>query len=178
MTSKNIYDVLTDRAGSDESEDKHPDTTSTPERGSRIRGREAAQIRGNIVPITEWARSNEAPPGWKTKPIPLTPDATIIAVHEVLERVASKNGPNSHTNKLTVSRSRHILASIIWNYCRRREMLYDTIHQECLNYDLVYSLMAITHADVDDNPIPITFDLTLMLLNHNIMHMYSRDIQA
>ena len=43
-----------------------------------------------MVPITEWARSNEAPLDWKTKTIPVTPDATIIAVHEALQRVARK----------------------------------------------------------------------------------------
>ena len=43
-----------------------------------------------MVPITEWARSDKAPPGWKTKTIPLTSDAIIIAAHEALERVAGK----------------------------------------------------------------------------------------
>ena len=38
--------------------------------------------------------------------------------------------------------------------------------------------MAITHTDVDDTPIPITFDLTLMLLDHHIMHTYSREIHV
>ena len=126
---------------------------------------------------TDWARSDEVPPGWRTKTIPLTPDATINAVHEALEREARKIDPNSYANKLTILRSRHILASIIRNYERRRELLYDIIHQECINDDLEYLEMSITHTDVDVNPIPITFDLTLMLLNHHITNTYSRNIQ-
>ena len=38
--------------------------------------------------------------------------------------------------------------------------------------------MAIAHTDIDDYPIPITIDLTLMLLDYHIMHTYSRAIQA
>ena len=34
--------------------------------------------------------------------------------------------------------------------------------------------MAITHTDLDDNPIPFTFYITFMLLDHHIMHSYSR----
>ena len=65
------------------------------------------------TPITEWTRSDEAPPGWRSKTLPLTPDATIKAVHEALEKVAKKIDPTSPVNKLTVSSSCHILASII-----------------------------------------------------------------
>ena len=65
-----------------------------------------------MAPIPEWARSDEAPSGWRKKAIPTMPDATINAVHEALERVARKIDPNSHANKLTVFRSRHILASL------------------------------------------------------------------
>ena len=43
-------------------------------------------------------------------------------------------------------------------------VLYDILHQERLNDDLEYLAMSITHTDVDDSPIPITFDETLMLL--------------
>ena len=68
-----------------------------------------------LAPITEWTRSDEAPPGWRTKTLPLTPDATIKAVHEALEKVAQKIDPASSVNKLTVLRSRHILASILTN---------------------------------------------------------------
>ena len=39
-------------------------------------------------------------------------------------------------NTLTVSISRHILASIISNHDIRRELLYDIVHQELLNDDL------------------------------------------
>ena len=53
------------------------DTTST---NTDVRdspgGRETGQRGGNMVPITNLARSDEAPPGWRTKTIPLTPDAT------------------------------------------------------------------------------------------------------
>ena len=55
----------------------------------------------------------------------------------------------------------------------RRELLY----QERLNDDLEYLEMSITHTDVDDNPIPITFDLTLMLMDHHITNMYAPIIQ-
>ena len=37
--------------------------------------------------------------------------------------------------------------------------------------------MSVTHTDVDDNPIPITFDLTLMLLDHHKTNTYSHNIQ-
>ena len=77
-------------------------------------------------------------------------------------------------NKLTVSSSRHILASIISKHARRRELLYDIIHQERLDEDLEHLEMAITHTNDDDNPIPITFDLTLMLLAHHIENTCSR----
>ena len=77
-------------------------------------------------------------------------------------------------NKLTVSRSRHILASIINKHARRREVLYDIIQQERLDEDLEKLEVAIMHTDDDDNPIPITFDLTLMLLAHHIANTYSR----
>ena len=62
----------------------------------------------------------------------------------------------------------HILAFIISNHGRRRELLYDIIHQERLNDDLEYLEMSITHTDVDDNSIPNAFDLTLVLLDHHI----------
>ena len=79
-------------------------------------------------------------------------------------------------NKLTVSRSRHILASIINKHARRRELLYDIIHQERLDVDLENLEVAITHTDDGDNPIPITFDMTLMILAHHIANTYSRII--
>ena len=78
-------------------------------------------------------------------------------------------------NKLTVSSSRHILASIISKHARRRELLYDIIHQERLDEDLEHLEVAITNTN-DDNPIPITFDLTLMLLAHHIENTCSRTI--
>ena len=107
-----------------------------------------------LAPITEWTRSDEAPPGWRTKTLPLTPGATIKAVHEALAR---KIDPALSMNKLTVSRSRHILASIINKHARRRELLYDIIHQERLDEDLENLEVAITHTNDDNNPIPITF---------------------
>ena len=61
-------------------------------------------------------------------------------------------------------------------HARRRELLYDIIHQERLDEDLENLEVAITHTNDDDNPIPITFDLTLMLLAHHINNMYSRTI--
>ena len=79
-------------------------------------------------------------------------------------------------NKLTVSRSLHILASIINKHARRRELLYDIIHQERLDEDLENLEVAITHTNDDDNSIPITFDLTLILLAHHIENTYSRTI--
>ena len=127
------------------------------------------------APITEWTRSDEAPSGWRSKKLPLTPDATIKVVHEALEKVAKKIDPTSPVNKLTVSRSRHTLASIISAHARRRELLYDIIHQERLDEDLEHLEVAITNTN-DDNPIPITFDLTLMLLAHHIKNTCSRTI--
>ena len=124
-----------------------------------------------IIPLSHLiilARSDEAPPGWRTKALQLTPDATIKAVHNALEKVGQKIDPTSSVNKLTVSRSRHILASIISKHARRRELQYDIIHQERLDEDLENLEVAITHTNDDDNPIPITFDLTLMLLAHHI----------
>ena len=128
------------------------------------------------APITEWARSDEAPPGWRIKTLPLTPDATIKAEHKALEKVAQKIDPKSSVNTLTVSRSRHILASIINTHARRRELLYDIIHQERPDEDLEHLKVAVTHTNGDDNSIPITFDLTLMLLAHHIENTYSRTI--
>ena len=52
---------------------------------------------------------------------------------------------------------------------RRVEHLYDIVHQERLCDDL--------DIDVDDNPIPITFNLTLILLVHHITKKYSPIIQ-
>ena len=72
--------------------------------------------------------------------------------------MARKIDPNCHANKLTVLRSRYILESIIRNHDRRRELLYDIMHQERINDDLEYLEMSITRTDVDDNPIPIAFD--------------------
>ena len=60
--------------------------------------------------------------------------------------------PASSMNKLTVSRSRHILASIINKHARRREVLYDIIHQERPDEDLESLEVAITHTDDDNNP--------------------------
>ena len=57
-----------------------------------------------MIPVTEWARSDETPPGWKTYTTSLTQDAITIAVNEALEKVASKIDTNLHTNKLMVSR--------------------------------------------------------------------------
>ena len=168
--SRNIYDTLIDTDESDDSgDDDNPDTTGTMEDSSDSTGKDDYP-----APITEWTRSDEAPPGWRTKTLPLTPDATIKAVHEALEKVAQKIYPASSMNKLTVSRSRHILASIINKHARRRELLYDIIRQErLLDEDLE---VAITYTDDDDNPIPIAFDLTLMLLAHHIKNTYSRTI--
>ena len=81
---------------------------------------------------------------------PLTPDATIKATHEALEKVAQKFDPTFHVHRLTVSRSRHILASIISKHARRRELRYDIIHQERINEDLdqlevsIHTLMVMT----------------------------------
>ena len=55
------------------------------------------------------------------------------------------------------------------------DLLYDIMHQEHLNEDLENLEVAITHTN-DHNPIPITFDLTLMLLAHHIENTYSRKI--
>ena len=129
-----------------------------------------------LAPITEWARSDEAPPGWRTKTLPLTADATIKTVHEALEKVAQKIDPTLSANKLTVSRSRHIVASIISKHARRRELLYNIIHQERLDEGLENLEVAITHTNDDDNPIPITFDVTMMLLAHHIKNTNSRTI--
>ena len=140
------------------------------------RSRGTLQKDNYLTPITDWARSDEAPPGWRTKTLPLTPGATIKAVHEALEKEAQKIVPTSYVNKLTASRSRHILASIISKHARRKELLYDTVHQARLNEDLDQLEVSITHTDGDDNPIPITFDLTLTPLAHHIENTYSRTI--
>ena len=61
MTFKSIHDVLTEHAGSDK---RNTDTTSTPEDNQgRTRGRESDQRVGQVVPITEWVLSGQAPPG-------------------------------------------------------------------------------------------------------------------
>ena len=177
VASRNIYDTLIYLAERDDSDDHNPDTTGTKEDIRDCNGSRGTERKDdNSAPITDWARSNEAPPGW-SKTIPLTPDATIKAVHEALERVARKIEPNFYANKITVLRSRHILASTVRNHDRRRELLYDIVHQERLKDDLEYLEMSITRTDVDDNPIPITFDLTLMLLVHHITNTYSPIIQ-
>ena len=46
-----------------------------------------------------------------------------------------------------------------------------------INDDLEHLENAIMHTDVDDNPIPITFDLTLILLVQYITNTYSHTIQ-
>ena len=164
VASRNIYDTLIDIDKSDDSgNDDNPDATATMEDY-----RDSIGKNDYPTPITEWTRSDEAPPGWRSKTLPLTPDATIKAVHEALEKVAKKIDPTSPVHKITVSSSRHILASIISKNARRRELLCDIIHQECLDEELEHLEMAITHTNDDDNPIPITFDLTLMLLAHHI----------
>ena len=61
----------------DSGDDDNPDTTGTIEdiqdcTGSRVTLHED----DSLAPITDWARSDEAPPGWRTKTLPLTPDAT------------------------------------------------------------------------------------------------------
>ena len=49
ITSENIYDALTHRAGSDDIEDEHPDTTSTTENHQgRIRAKETDR-RGEVA---------------------------------------------------------------------------------------------------------------------------------
>ena len=58
----------------------------------------------------------------------------------------------------------------------RRELLHDIIHQERLNEDLDQLEVSITRTDGDDNPIPITFDPTCILLAHHIENTYSRTI--
>ena len=52
-----------------------------------------------------------------------------------------------------------------------------SIHQERLNDDLEHLEMSITHTDVDDNLIPITFDLTLIPLARPMANTYSHTIQ-
>ena len=98
-----------------------------------------------------------------------------MAVHKAIEK-AQKKDPPSYVNKLTVSRLRHILASLISKHARTRELLHNIIHQERLNEDLEHLEVSITHTDGDNNPIPITFDLTLMLLAPHIANTYSRTI--
>ena len=169
---------MIDLAVSDDSDDDNCDTTGTSEDIQDRNGSRGTERRGdNTAPITDWEWSDEAPPGWRTKTIPLTPDATNKAVHEAIERVARKIDPNSYATKLTASRSRHILASIIRNYDRRRELLYIRHRTSRASRRLEYLEMSITHTDVDDNPIPITFDLTLILLVHHITNTYSPIIQ-
>ena len=58
-------------------------------------------------------------------------------VNETLEGVTSID-PNTHINKLTASRTRHLIGYIIRDNCRRTELLYDIILQERLNCDLDY----------------------------------------
>ena len=74
-----IYiDIQSQHAGSDECEDDGPDTTLPPEdKQGQTRGRKTDQ------------RGDEAPPRWITRTMPLTLDATTIAVHEALVRVAN-----------------------------------------------------------------------------------------
>ena len=178
VASRNIYDTVIDIDESDDSGDNdNPDTTGTIEDIRDCTGSMGTlQKDDNLAPITDWARSDEAPPGWRTETLSLTPDATIKAVHKALEKVAQKIDPTVYVNKLTASRSRHILASIISKHTRRRELLYDIIHQERLNEDLEHLELSTAHTDGNDNPIPITFDLTLMLLAHHIANTYSRTI--
>ena len=163
--------------------DDSDDGDNTDVTGTNVATEECLVSRGTLqrdqlsTPITDWARSNEAPPGWRAKTLPLTPDATIKAIHEALEKVAQKIDPTSHVHRLTVSRSRHILASIISKHARRRELLYDIIHQERINEDLDQLEVSITHTDGYDNPIPITFDLAWIFLVYHIENTYSRTIQ-
>ena len=161
VASRNIYDTLIDIDESDDSgNDDNPDATGTMEDS-----RDCTRKNDYPAPITEWARSDEVPPEWRTKTLPLTPDATIKAVREALKKVAQKIDPTSSVNNLI---SRHILASIVNNHARRRELLYGIIHQERLDKDLEHLEVSITHTNDDDSAIPITFDLTLMLLAHHI----------
>ena len=92
--------------------------------------------------------------------------------------MANNVDTDTNTNKLKVSKSRHTMTSITRGHRRTREFLYDIIHQERLNCDLDYLEIAIMHTDIDDHLIPLTFNLMLMLLDHRIMHMYSRAILA
>ena len=72
-----------------------------------------------MAPITDWARSDDAPPGWRTKTIPLTPEA--------LERVARMIDPNFYVNELTVLRSAtswHPLSDIMIEEGRSYTTLY------------------------------------------------------
>ena len=104
--------------GDDSGDDDNSDTTSIIEDIQDCTG-----SRGPYGRTITWSRlliGHGAPPGWRTKTLPLTPDATVKAVHEALEKVAQKIDPTSYVNRLTVSRSRHILASIISKHARRK----------------------------------------------------------
>ena len=120
VASKNICDTLRDIDEGDDSDDgDNTEVTGTTEATQAcIVSRGTLQRDHQSTPITDWARSDEAPPGWRTKTLPLTPDSTIKAIHEALEKVAQKIDPTSHVHRPTVSRSRHILASIISKHAR------------------------------------------------------------
>ena len=140
VASRNIYDTLTGLAKSDDSDEDNPDTTVTMEDNRDCNGSREIEQRGdNMAPITDWARSDEAPPEWRIKTIPLTFDATINAVDETLERVARKIHPNSFADKLTVLRSRHILTSIFRNHDKRGELLYTTLYIKSVSMMTLYT---------------------------------------
>ena len=179
VASKNIYDTLRDIDEGDDSDDGD----NTEVTGTNEATHECTVSRGTLhrdqlsTPITDWARSDEAPPGWRPKTLPLTPDATVKAIHKALEKVAQQIDPIFHVHRLTVSRSGHILASIFSKHSRRRELLHDIIHQGRINEDLDQLEVSITHSDGDDKSIPITFDLAWILLVYHIENTYSHTIQ-
>ena len=68
IATRNIYDTLIDIDEVDDSGDNdNPDTTGTIEDIRDCTGsRGTIRKDDNSAPVTDWARSDEAPPGWRT----------------------------------------------------------------------------------------------------------------
>ena len=92
VVSRNVYDTLRDIDESDDSDDgDNTKATGTIEDIQECTVSRGTLQRDHNFSITDWARSNEAPPERRTKTLPLTPDATIKAIHEALKNVAQKS---------------------------------------------------------------------------------------
>ena len=62
----------------------------------------------------------------------------------------------------------------------RREILYDIINQERkeFEFELASLDMAIAHTEKKTHPLPITYDIMLMLLDYHTFHTYCQAVRT